>query len=111
MGKVVYKKEGSLKEREIYVKECHFPLSEKGWGNYYAHTFILYRPKRCRDWRLEAGCVQEGWAIHRHYGYHFHDRIKLSSIDVDIKDTDSPEKMFDRLTKIARRKGMKICWG
>jgi len=102
-----YVKEGSLKKRELIVKEYHFPLA--GYGNYYAHTLILYKPKKCYYWRLEAGCVQDGWAIHGHYGYHLHGIIKLAPSQInDINDTDPPSKIFRRLTEIAKRR-IKIC--
>jgi hypothetical protein len=107
---VKYQKEGSLKEKEIIVREYHFPLADEGWGNYYAHTFVLYKPKKCYYWRLEAGCLQNGWAIHGSYGYHPHGIIKLSPSEINISDNEPPEKMFNRLTKIALKKGLKICW-
>jgi len=104
--RIVYKKTGSLRERDLEVSRYCYPLP--GYSNYYAHCFFVYKPKFSRLWHIEAGCKQDGWAIHAEYGYYSHGIVKVYSCDID--ETDLAEKIFEQLTKIARKEGLNICW-
>ena len=92
---VTYKKTGSTEQGYLEV------------GKYCAHCFFLLK-KFPRRWVLAAGCKQDGWVIHGRYAYYPHGRVILDSIDID--ETDSPQRLFELLTELAKKEGLKVCW-
>ena len=95
-------------ENKYYIGKIIWP--REGISNAYTHQIYLEKPSRQRKWTVETGCIQDGWAIHGHYGYHMHDRKKIWLDITKVIFPDDPEKTWVKVNSILFKEGIKHCW-
>jgi hypothetical protein len=97
-----------VEQGRVEVRMWAYPLA--GWAAY-VHQLVLC-VERDGTARLIAGCHQIRWSLHEGtLGYYPHGETFLSKRDVEkIPVGERADRLFKKLSKIAREKNLAICW-